>query len=289
MKYLLVCLVNLPSLLNAQAILKAIVVNQKNDPLPVTNIVMLNSNNGTITNEAGEFSLAIRNEPDSIKITNIAYYPKVIAIKDLRLTDTIILIENIKQLDAVVIKNLSKYNQQVNLGFDNYSSNGEFKLMPGNQIAVYIANDKNQECWIKSVSFKVKQSGKCKNSMRIRLMQMDTITLSPSFDLLEENIIIQSSNLKKTNNVDVSDYKIMLPKEGLFVMLEWLYPENDCDKNSYTSIASNLVTPNNIVWFNFRDKAWSQRYRPKLPNGNYNTPNIGLQVAYTSFNRIASK
>ncbi|WP_301920754.1 hypothetical protein [Ferruginibacter sp.] len=71
-----------------------------------------------------------------------------------------------------------------------------------------------------------------------------------------------------------------MPKEGLFILLEWIYPDKDCDKDSFTSIAANLSLPNNIVFLNFRDNAWKTSNRPRLPNGNYMTPNVALKVAY---------
>ncbi len=280
MKYLLIQLLLVPSLMFAQPNIRGAIVNKHKDPLPLTNIVLQNRAVGTITNEKGEFILSNITTADSIKITNIAYYSKVIAISNLRNNDTIILDENIQQLNDIVLKNLSKYKEEIKLGFDNYSNNGEFKFGPGNQIALFIANKLEIEGWIKGVSFKVKELGKCKNSMRIRLMQMDTLHFKPSIDILEENIIIKSGDLKKSNYLDLSTYKIMLPKEGIFIVLEWLYPDRDCDKNSYASISANLVEPSNIVLFNFRDKAWSKDSRPRLPNGNYMTPNIGLRVAY---------
>lgn len=280
MKYFLYQLLFFPSCLFAQAGIKGVVVDGNKVVLPLTNIVSLGRNVGTITNDQGQFSLENIANEDSIKISNIAYYSKVIAVKELRENDTIVLTENIRQLEDVIIQNLSKYKTETELGFYNYSSNGEFKLIPGNQMALFIENKQGKEAWIKGVTFKVKEVGKCKNSMRIRLLRMDSTKFMPSADILDENVIIKSSDLKKANYIDLTTYKIVLPKEGVFVVIEWLYPDNDCDKNSYTSIASNLLEPSNIVWLNFRDKAWSKGNRPRLPNGNYNTPNIGLRVAY---------
>lgn len=280
MRYLLTLFIFSPSLLLAQSSIKGVIVNEKKEPLPLTNIVVLNSYAGTITNESGEFILSNTTPTDSLKISNIAYYSKVIAIKDFEFGDTITLSENIKQLNGVVLRNLSNYTNEATLGFYDYSNNGSFQLMPGNQIAIYIANKKDKEAWIKGVSFKVKDLGKCKNNMRIRVLKMDNVKFMPSFDILDENVIIKSNDLKKANYIDLSAYKIFLPKEGVFVVLEWLYPDHDCDKKSYTAISSNLTVPDNIIWFNFRDKAWSKDFRPRLPNGNYNTPNIGLKVTY---------
>ncbi len=169
MKYLLTQLLLVPSLIFAQPNISGVIVSNHKDPLPLTNIVLHNRNTGTITNEKGEFILSNITTADSIKITNIAYYSKVIAISGFRNNDTIILYENIQQLNGIILRNLSNYKHEITLGFDNYSNNGEFKYGPGHQIALFIANKLEKEGWIKGVSFKVKQFGKCKNIIRIRL------------------------------------------------------------------------------------------------------------------------
>ena len=280
MKFLLGFILFFPSLLFAQSTIHGVVASRKNQMLPLTNIVLLHKNTGTITDDNGGFNLSNILPTDSIKISNIAYFSKIVAIKGIKNNDTIFLTENIRGIKGVVIRNSKNYKQEVTLGMSGYPNNGSFRLAPGNQIATYIANNQDKEGWIKGVSFKVKDFGKCNNSIRLRLLQLDTITLKPSNDLLDENILIKSSDLKKSNYIDLSNYKIFIPREGLFVVLEWIYPDKDCGMDSFTSIAANLSLPNNIVFLNFRDNAWKTSNRPRLPNGNYMTPNVALKVAY---------
>lgn len=260
--------------------ISAKITDNKGRPLPLTNIVSLKSNNGTITNELGEFELKNLSSKDTIKITNITFMPKLIPVDSLSNGDVIILFESIKNLNEVIVKNFNSYRNLKDLGFYSFSTKGEFLLIPGNQLAIHIANPLTREGWVKKVSFKIKKLGKCKNSMRIRLLEVDSITQFPSLDILSENIIIANNELKKKNIIDLSEYKILMPQNGIFVMIEWLYPDKDCDKNSYTSIVGNLETQTNEVWLNFRDKKWGHSNRPRLPNGNYITPNIGVEVAF---------
>lgn len=260
--------------------MSGVVVDSNNQALPWTNIVLLNKNIGTITNEKGLFILPIIPGSDSIKITNIAYYPKVVAVKDFRNNDTIRLTQNIPQLKEVVVRNFATYKQDIDIGIKGYPNNGEFIFGPGQQIATYIANEQGKQGWIKGVSFKVKNFGKCKNSMRVRLLRLDTINFKPSMDLLDESIVIKSSALKRTNYIDLSAYKIILPKEGVFIALEWIYPDTICDKNSYTTIAANLSLPSDLVSFNFRDREWKRGNRPRMLDGNFMTPNVWLKVGY---------
>ncbi len=233
-----------------------------------------------MTNDRGEFQLININNDDTIKITNVAYYSKLIAVKALEKTDTIFLDEDIKELNEVIIRNIGSYKFDKDLGFLEFPNNAEFKLMPGSQMAIFIENPVKQEAWIKEVSFKIKQFGSCKNNIRIRLLQVDTLDNLPSIDLLTENLILKYSRLKKVNHVDVSKHKIILPSKGVFIVIEWVDLEGNCSKNSYTSISANMSFPKNLVWLNFHDKLWGHSNRPRLNNGNYMTPNISLKVAY---------
>lgn len=204
----------------------------------------------------------------------------MVAVKDILINDTIVLSDKIVELEAVVVRNFNRFKNEKKLGFDDYSNNGEFKLIPGNQLAVYIKNPIGKEGWIKEVIFKIKNFGKCKNSIRIRLIKPDINTMQPTYDILNESVLIDYKRMSKSNYIDLSSYKILIPKEGIFVVIEWLYPDNNCDKNSYTSISANLTVPENLVWLNFRDKIWGHSNRPRVSNGNYITPNIGLRVFY---------
>jgi len=280
MKYLFFQLLLFPFLLFAQASIKGIVLNNNNEPLPLSNIVVLNKFTGTITSDNGAFALDNLSEDDSIKISNVAYQSRVVAIKRLQKTDTILLAANEVSMDEIVVGDLSKYQREQILGFSGYADNGSFKLQPGSQIALYIANEKGMEGYIKGVVFQLKQIGKCRNSLRLRLLNLDTIASLPARDLLRDNILLSSETLRKSNYVDLSRYKIQLPYEGVIVLLEWVFPDNKCDRNGYSVLAANLTIPSNLVWLNFRDGAWRKSNRPRLPNGNFMTPNVGIRVGY---------
>ena len=280
MKHLFFGLILYPTILFSQTGVKGIVTNAKGEPLPLSNIVVVNTYSGTVTDDKGAFVLENVNSTDSVRISNVAYQPRTIAVQSLRQADTILMAGNEISMEEVVVGDLSKYQREQTLGFSSYTDNGSFRLQPGSQIATYISNEKGTEGYIKGVLFQLKQIGKCRNSMRLRLLYLDTITSLPAGDILQENILIPSQTLKKANYVDLSKYKIPLPYEGIIVLLEWVFPDNQCDRNGYAVLAANLTVPSNVVWLNFRDGAWKKSNRPRLPNGNFMTPNVGLRVGY---------
>lgn len=277
---LLIILLLTPVWTLSQNIIKGVVTNSKGVALPYTNIVSMTKSTGTITNEKGEFEIDNIAYTDSIKISNVAFVPRILAVKDLHPDEKIVLTDSIKKLEGIIIVNFNKFKTIQTLGFLNYSNNGEFKMLPGNQLATFVPNNFKRKGWIKGVYFKVKNFGKCKNSIRVRLLNVDTTEFKPGTDILNQNITLSTDDLKKTNYINLSDYKIILPKEGVFIVIEWLYPDNDCSENTYFSIAANLKIETNLVWLNFRDKHWGHSNRPRLPNGNFMTPNVGLKVAY---------
>lgn len=277
---LLFILILTPLFSFSQDSIRCIITNSTGITLPFTNVVSMQKNIGTITNEKGEFQINNINKADSIKISNVAFIPRVLAVKDLTPDQRISLTDSIKKLENIVIINFNKFKNSQIIGYLNYSENGEFQLSPGDQLATFIANSIHRQGWIKGVYFKVKNFGKCKNSIRLRLLSLDTTLSEPGLDILNENITLSTDVLKKTNYLDLSDYKLTLPENGVFVVIEWLYPDSDCDKKSYFSIGANLKIESNLVWLNFRDKSWGHSNRPRLPNGNFMTPNVALKIAY---------
>ncbi|HXR84968.1 MAG TPA: carboxypeptidase-like regulatory domain-containing protein [Hanamia sp.] len=280
MKFIFLPLISIPVFSFSQINIKGIICNSKREPLPFTNIVSIKKQNGTTTDVNGAFQLNNLNKNDSLKISNIACYSKLIPVEVLEKNDTIFLEENIKTLDEVLLTNFESLKIEEDLGFINFKNNASFDLKPGGQIAVFIENKKRRKGWIKEVSFKAKTGGKCKCDIRLRLIQPDFSGTKPGLDLLTENVIINSNDLKRTNRINLSSYKILMPKNGVFVGLEWLSSDEKCDKNEFTNILGNMAMATNLVWLNYRDKDWNHDYRPKVPNGNYMTPNIGIKVAY---------
>lgn len=279
-KIIIYFLLILPLISFSQADIKGVICNHEKSPLPYTNVALLKNNGGTSSNEKGEFQINNICIDDTIKITNIAYYPKLIGVSKLINNDTIYLEEQIKQLSEITVINFVKFKNEKDIGFLDYVSNASYSLHPGNQMAVFIENKIKKEGWLKAVSFKVKEKGTCKNSIRVRVLQLDPKDNEPSYDILNADIILNFNDLKRTNHIDISRFKILMPKEGVFVVLEWVGPEIYCDENSYTTISGNSKVASNLVWLNQRDRVWDHKDIPQLRNGNFMTPNISLKIAY---------
>jgi hypothetical protein len=272
-------LILFPGQLFSQITINATIINRNHEPLAFTNIVTTKGRNGTISNEIGQFTISNVYKTDTLKITNVAYLPVFISVNEIIQNDTIVLVEVIKELAGVTVRNWNSYKQKVELGFFHHSNHGEFTLLPGSQIATFIENVRQKEGILEGIYFRLKKTGKCKNSLRIRILKMDSFSLQPAIDLLNENIVIPNINLKTKNYFDLRQHRIILPPDGFFLVLELLFPDKNCETSSFTSISATLTVPKNVVWLNFRDSKWNN-IRPKLPNGNYMTPNISAKIAF---------
>ncbi|MBX2887646.1 MAG: carboxypeptidase-like regulatory domain-containing protein [Ferruginibacter sp.] len=280
MKCIVFSLMIIPTISFSQINIHGIVCNLNHTPLAYTNIVSVKKQNGATTNEKGEFLLKHFDYDDTIRVTNISYYPQLISVKTLLNSDTIFLSEYTKTLDEVIATNFNNLTDEEDLGFLHLKTNAFFDLKPGGQIAVFIEHKRKSTGWIKTVSFKAKTHGRYKCDIRVRLMEPNATDMSPGFDLLSENIIVAANHLKRTNNINLSKYKILMPKNGVFVALEWLCSTHACDENSCTNILGNMSVSTDLVWFNYRDRKWQHNFRPSMRNGNFTTPNIGIKVAY---------
>jgi hypothetical protein len=261
----------------SQIIVKGTICSRDREPLPYVNIVVLARQNGTASDANGRFELNNLSERDSLKISAIGYTNRLLTVKYLLHSDTVFLDKHISQLGEVTIRD---YTQNQRLGFEGYVNNASFNFTPGGEVALYFENKMKREALIKQVSFSIKAKGKCNCSIRVRLLNVDIKNRAPGDDLLTENVMINAADLKKENRVDLEKYHVLLPRGGVFVVLEWVYADAACDKNSYAIVAANMSMPDNLVWLNFRDKHWGHSNIPRLPNNNHMTPNIGLKVAY---------
>lgn len=259
-------------------IISGYVVDKNNTPLSYVNIVSIQNKIGTTTNELGYYSLKL-DISDSIKFTHIAFSSKVVPVIELIQENVIVLDEELFLIDEIVIRSRFGYKQKEKLGYYGKDRNGSFVLSPGNQLAVFINNTRRRVAFIESVTFQIKDKGKCNSKIRIRILEKETNNFSPGKDLLVENYIIDNKQLSRRNTINISESNIFLPEEGAFIVIEWVGADSNCEDNSYPIITANISTRENHLWYNYRDKQWSRAPRPVFQD-NYMTPNVSIVVYY---------
>jgi len=102
---------------------------------------------------------------------------------------------------------------------------------------------------------------------------------SPGMPLLNKNIIVEADKGKELTKIDLSDYHLLFPKDGLFIAIEWLIvPENKFEYSfkiqdskrkqtgiSYEPAIGSIKNKVNDTWIYTKGK-WREMQGP--PNKN---------------------
>lgn len=231
-----------PSLLFAQ--LKGIVVDEQNNPIPFVNIWVEGENVGTSTEENGTFILHTNNENNNLIFNALGYEKKTILAKDCK---KVILKESLIELKEVFIskrletkrKEIGKNNNQIFEAFPNgpkvdckfFPFLEEYKKTPYIKQVTLLTDSKRDDASIKVYFYSVGDDG------------------LPSTNLLKkENIVYFKKGVYK-HKFDVSEYHLVMPKNGIFVVFEKLMIEKNklektvIDKNNNIEKTERLYYP----------------------------------------------
>lgn len=189
---------------------------------------------GWVTDSLGSFSIEIIkdkiSEYDTLLIRSLGYSSATVIVKNILTESSIEFKLNplVFQLDSIIIR--PKNNSILKGVFvekgDGYSGCREWL-----QKAVYMDNDEGIKAIVQNVSFFIPKDGKPKTPFRIRFYEVKEDG-SPGEDLTRESIIVNAKKGGAWLKVDVSKYKIVVPKNGYFVAMEWIFT----DKKYYYEI-----------------------------------------------------
>lgn len=198
--------------------------------------------------------------------------------------------QNVTILEEVVVTN----KDFLNLGFiNNQKSKNIIGVSDGLEVAVFINNEFDYPVKINSIQFNVKKI-KSRVAYRIHLYKKSENNLYPKEELLIDNKIeYLEIDTKGLVNVNLSEYNIILPKEGVFLSIEGIGGNNTTSTKSKKNLIqfethiSELEIyqernyKNNIGWININK--WLPDNYKKTFNKEYDkrklfVPSFGLKV-----------
>jgi len=211
-----------------------IIIEDKNKkPIPYCNVYISgNDDVGVVSDENGQFILNYKvQQNDTLIISNIAYKNVSIPLNNRNINEinlgTISLVESIYILPEVSIllkqdKIVEKgvYKKKFLLNMRNYQM-----TMDGQEIiSVLIENDfkQNQEAYLKSVKYYIKDNSTTGYLFRVHVYGVSLTQLEPGEELLKVNIIKRYPNTYGWVEIDLKDYNIKMPDNGLFVGIEYI-------------------------------------------------------------------
>ena len=183
-----------------------------------------------------------------MKIKQVAYYIFIIFV-----------ISCSQNNDSDVNKRLGNFKNRPR-GFQSV-------YMPQGQIALFVENNLGENSIIKNVRYFVGDKGNFSKPFKVMLYSVDTITGKPKDKLLPDTIIVYAINGNEWYCVDLFEYNLIFPANGIFVSMEWI-PDDDFNVVSQTEcqyLAYSKVKNENKTWYCALGINWYQ-----LPDCEYN-------------------
>ena len=273
----------------SQTNLEFIITDTARHALPYTNVVSLHEQKGITSNIDGKVELQL-SKKDTVLISNVGFIKQLWPVAKLKSTDTIHLINDVKELQNVTVIDFNRFSKIKDVGFFYNNEPHTWQFLPGSQLAVYLKNSEQKSGWVKKVKIKIRGEGKCPINFRIRFLARDSLKDIPGADLLTQNIIVPVEKQERRTLINVSEYQVVFPPDGFFVVLEWLKEENACTVKMaeqepgpaslgyFTTIASTFKNRDAPVFTNYLGREWN-RLRPNRRD-TVLTPDIGIEVAY---------
>lgn len=231
---------------NAQSVFfEGHVVDAKNgSPIPYANLSFLNSLKGTSSDEEGYFYLEI---PESfldkkVHISSLGYKDTITLGRSVQLAKTVKMVEDTYELDEVVVAQ-SLGDSQVMNPISSYSIKSGFSSAATPWVlALYFPNIGAANKYLETVTVFFRKDPKFKrefSKFRLRIYDVDPKTKKPSRDLILKSMVLESRADQEFVSIDMSQIGIKIPRDGIYIGLEWLFLPANWYVNSYSHSLTN--------------------------------------------------
>ena len=213
---------------------KGIVVDENNQPIPYVNIWVENENIGTTSEENGLFSIYVNGENKQLIFSALGYEKKIIKASQ---TKEVVLKTLAFELNEIVIfkrfetkqREIGRTENETYQAFDN-GPKIDVKFFP------YLLKYKKTK-YIKKVSIYT-DSNIDNASIRIHFYSLDANGF-PGEELLKKDYIVRVIKGMKKSTFDITDFNLIMPKNGIFVGFEKLLIEKNKIETTITDYNSN--------------------------------------------------
>ena len=201
-------------------------------PIPYANIWVENENMATTSEEDGTFSIAVNKDKNLIfsalgyetrtlkatQVTQVFLNPKAFDLDEVVISNSIGTKQNVIGLTENTVAQAFDNGPRIDVKFFPYSS--EYKKTPYLKRVTVYTDSRIEDATVKLHFYKVDTNG------------------YPGDELLQKELIVKVKNGTKINKIDMSDFGLVMPKNGLFVGFEKLMIE----KNKKEKTVINPVT-----------------------------------------------
>lgn len=216
--------------LSAQEILiDGTIYNAKTqEPIPYVNVSFLNTLKGASTDEKGYFFVDVPNSflEKQVHLSSLGFKDTIVAVKQIVADKKFGMVEESFELDEVVVAKSIGDSFVLNpIGSYDLKSGFTSSTTPW-VLATYYPNIGASKKYINKVTvFFQKDEGfkRRASKFRIRVYAVDPETKKPTKDLLHKSIILETLAENDFVSIDLSAFTIKMPREGVYIGLEWLF------------------------------------------------------------------
>lgn len=252
-------------------------------PIPYVSIWVENKNIGVTTETDGSFEIDC-NEKDKIIFSILGYYDEINPINK---NGIYFLIPKVYDIQEVVI--IPKKNTKtIELGNSKRSNLSHLQGKHLQILAKHFNNEYVDETlFLKEIIVWTKSPIK-DATFKLRIFEFDTVKKLPSTNLLKELIVVKVKKGQHKNLIDISQYNIKFPKNGVVIGVENII----CKENEYfysnkalehdrISYAPQIVfnyeeEENSYIFINFK---WSNRKKHSINYGKHKGKNLTIEPA----------
>ena len=241
--------------------------------------IYLSSKKGTSANADGYFNIEF-NDQDTLLISMVGFLSKKIVVYSSVDTIRCILEKDYSLLNTLEIRSTTTKNKNSNsIMVGHYKKPFTFfsALASDLQEATFIPNDRNVKGILKEIEFSLKAFQKSNYIIRLRILDLDTLTGLPGIDLLLHDNLIFPDKFKKNMKISLESKNIQFSQYGLFISLEFL-PINRSQKSKTPWIMGNQNLEVNHSYVNYKNLGWEPNLLRSPTSGKFLTHSIGLSI-----------
>lgn len=217
-------------------------------PIPYVNLSILNTLKGTSTDEKGHFYFDVPEAflQKQVHISALGYEDHVTLVGNLLDGGSIYLNEAVFELEEVVIAD-ELGNSEILNPISSYSVTSGFTSSATPWVlALYFPNIGERQKLLDKVMIYFQQTDNSERKaakFRLRIYGVDPDTGTPGIDLLRESLVLNTPDSAAHITVDLSEYQIVTPRDGVYVGVEWLF----IPSNWYRSVRTDPISKEKFV------------------------------------------
>lgn len=279
----------------SQEIKITILDSLSNNPISYASVYFMDEKTGTYANENGIFFT--HNINQTLQISHIGYYSQIIklSVKD----NTVKLQPQTYSLNEITVKPGKKKIDEI--GYYKFKSYFNTNGFSGDELAVYFSNSFNSEKTINQIIIGVNTDRRIKNALGVNFVSVFRVNFystkenskEPDRMILKKDMLFTSEILEHKTKIDISEYHLKFPINGIFVSIEWVGIESENTKELITDskervepfVSATFEKTNTVVYERnkFRDNNWklvdkNHKYCIALKEDNFFTPKISLSL-----------